>query len=710
MISNLLKIITGRHEVDGRFEEEATRFLGGLVGTTARGEGSDVVPCLTMQAVLAWTQNLPQLKGMFVRFGVVPAVFTALQASLPRACCDEVAMHTVSAAAKVILFYLRDSHLDMILEDIEQCDGVRILLEACRAQGSCSRSVCIGLHVLKHMTKHSPRLLRRAMELDGPGIICSILRENKDADIIKFGALTLSRWAASPGTQDRLLASGAYEHLWEILRTKEKYESSVYAYVMLAICLMMGGRIEEVWDSFLERPQDFIRFCRGVDHHDASFGEQGVVHHTLGLLVSSSKSFDLIIEATRNDVIGVLAKSSVRCGYILDVLYQNREQIQAIHDIQVRLKLAVFLVEKMAMYPDASLGVLFYRKEDALIETLVAHSFEHLMVANMRRSDDESPQSDDDDEKMHLTKFSWESQSIVFDSPGGYYVNSAKNDDSLLDGYSCSHQLEEEQHTEEEKAQLGHACFEAFASQNSVLGSLILLCKISLKMRQRKASNENLVSGRKRRCFSDTTAWQKKARTSHPTPQSSTGHIRRFIVEGQEFKIEERSICAMSHVLASMCEDAEYDEQIHVPCLHHLSTADMILSFERILEWCQTGDLQDLNTLEEIQTCWIVADYLGMPSLERHLGEQIRNLVGSPHPSCDRTDVFAMLQALHNAHYGSNTLESTIAECIVTELGTCGPGGDTIPNWEFLQDFVLHPPIADRVAEVFQKTLIASDA
>eukprot|EP00889_Picochlorum_renovo_P002482 jgi/Picre1/29512/NNA_004898.t1 len=190
VVRNLLKIITGKYERDDRCEEEATRFLGDLLVTTAQSEGSDVVPCLTLQAILAWIQTIP---------------------------------------TKVILFYLRDSNVDVIVEDIEKCDGVGILLEACRAQGSCPRSICIGLHVLKHMTKRSPRLLRRAMEAHGPEIICNVLRENKDADMIKFGALTLSRWAASPGTQDQLFASGAYEQLWEILRTKEKYESSVYA-------------------------------------------------------------------------------------------------------------------------------------------------------------------------------------------------------------------------------------------------------------------------------------------------------------------------------------------------------------------------------------------------------------------------------------------------------------------------------------------------
>jgi hypothetical protein len=72
--------------------------------------------------------------------------------------------------------------------------------------------------------------------------------------------------------------------------------------------------------------------------------------------------------------------------------------------------------------------------------------------------------------------------------------------------------------------------------------------------------------------------------------------------------------------------------------------------------------------------------------------------------------VFAKLHELHVAFYGSYTLESTIAECIVTELSTCGPGDDTISNGvEFLKDFVLHPTIADRVAEVLQKTLVASD-
>lgn len=710
MVTNLLKIITGRYERDVRCEEEATRFLGDLLGTTAQSEGSDVVLCLTLQAILAWIQTVPQAKGLFIRLGVIPAVCTALQVSLPRACCNEVAMHTVSAAARVILFYLRDNDINMVVEDIEQCDGVGILLEACRAQGSCPRSICIGLHVLKHMTRRSPRLLRRAMELHGPDIICNILSENKDADIIKFGALTLSRWAASPGTRDRLFASGAYEQLWEILRTREKYESSVYAYVMLAICLMMGNRIEEACDSFLERPQDFVRFCRAVDHYDASFQEQGVVHHTLGLLVCSSKSFDLIIEATKNDVIGVLAKSTVRCGYIIDVLYQNRERIRAIHDIQVRLKLAVLLVEKMALYPDASLGVLFQGKDDALIDTLVAHSFEHLMVANMHLNDEECSQSDSDDEKMHLTKFSWESQSIIFDSPGGFRVDgvSVKDGDSRMDDCS-SHPHEPEHYTEEEEQQLGHACFKAFASENSVLGSLILLCKISLKMRQRNPLNENLGSGKKRKCFGTRykTPQQKKAKASHPTPRASTERVRRFVVGGEQFEIEEASICAMSHVVASMCEDADREEEIHVPCLQHLSTADMVHSFRRILKWCHTDDLSDLCTMEEIQACWIVADYLGMPHLERHIGQQINNLVESP--TCDRTHVFAKLHALHDAFYGSYTLESTIAECIVTELSTCEPGDDTIPHVEFLKDFVLHPTIADRVTEVLQKTLMASD-
>jgi hypothetical protein len=665
MVYSLLKVITRRFSVDettgslDQFEELGSGDISeGLLrlassASGSRAQGDLLLESLAIQALYSWVQSWKKGEESALKGGVVELLCGKLEQvfSLPRA--GMLDLQIASAAVKILLHYLKNNNLaPSVFESMEKCDGTGMILRSFEkdvGEHMEPRLVCMRLHLLKNLTEASPRMLQYTVNMGGANILANLLKNYHNPDVIKFVALTLSRWAAFPGLAESLISSRVCEELWLILQKKDRYESLVYAYVISSICLIHIESIDVICNTLMGSSEILMGFCRAVEQFDKSFQKPGIVQYIIKEILNSEYAFDVVLNVAKHGGLESFAICSTNCQMILETLHANMAALDKVNEDHVQISLAIFLVRKMALFPDLAVELLFSGR---LANALVSRSLDHITCNEFEQADDsgESKQTDDG----ILTEFSWDSQSGSLDCIPN----------------ASSQKLEQNPTVDDDRRgqqQLGDLCFTTFAGRDKALGSTIILCKLLLKLQKRKMA----ITSRKRTANQIETSGKrvKQHGSSYHVPQNES--IVTVQIGTESFQINKFVLMEQCHVFQSFLEDIDGDDVVSLPALHHMAEHSMAVAFGLIIDWCQTGSIQASVSMETLRDCWILADYLHMPRFETYMTSVLDTCVTSTRLQEDRSNMYAWLTSLHTMFPGSRSLEMLIATCIINELGCC---------------------------------------
>ena len=664
MVYSLLKVITRRFSVDEKtgslehFEELGSGDISaGLLrlassATGSRAEGDLLLESLAIQALYSWIQSWKKGEESVLKGGVVELLCGRLERvfSLPRA--GMLDMQIASAALKILLYYLKNKDLaPNLFESMKKCDGTGMILRSFAkdvAKHMEPRLVCMRLHLLKNLTEASPRLLLYTLNMGGAKVLANLLKTYNSPDVITFVSLTLGTWAAFPGLADSLVSSGVCEELWSILKHKDRYESLVYAYVISSICLIHIESVDVICNMLIGSPEVLMGFCRAVEQFDASFQKPGIVQYIIKQILNSEYAFDVVVNAAKHDSLESFAICSANCQMILETLRANMAALDKIDEDHVQLSLAIFLVRKMALFPDLAVHVLFSGR---LANALVSRSLDHITGNNFDQGDDSGESGEQND--GILTEFSWDSQSGSLDCMPSVKSQKLEQNTAADDG-------------KRGQQQLGDLCFTTFAGRDKALGSTIILCKLLLKLQKRKMA----TTSRKRTANQIETGRKRvKHDSSYHVPQNDS--IVTVQIGTELFQINKCILMEQCHVFASFLEGVDVDGVVSLPVLHHMTAHRMAVAFRLMIDWCDTGFMRASVSMESLRDCWILADYLDMPRFEAYIAGILDMCLTSGSLQEDRSNLYAWLISLHKMFPGSRSLEMTIAKCIINQLGCC---------------------------------------
>lgn len=662
----MLKIITERYGVDEEFgcldhlEQigcgDVSVNLFNLVKNSTHG----CIRYLSIHALFSWIQTWPRSCNTLVALDVVPCLIQFL--SPDPSIMKDIPMHSISIAGSILAYLIDGNHnsSEAFLEQMQGCNAAGKLLGLCNYQEQGSMGLCMALDLLKKLTKASPRIFESIIQQNGASIVSRTLRAHKrHPEVVKYAALLLARWGAVPGMADRLDSSGIFEALWEII-SLQGYDSKTYAYAACGICVFSIDCVEKLCRMLIQEGTDTMAaFCSAIEHYDECFQKHSIVHHTIWNAISSAYGTRIVVLAGRLGLLESLAKWDTNCKLILSVIGSLVEAGHAFEDSDGLL--ASFLVKKMPQFPEDTVLALFSgnSRNICLMDTLVDQSFRHLVQENdecYKNNIDGNIDSVSDCD-MLTSEPSADSLALLIED------NDAKG----------SHQQDVKKDSSKE---LGNACFEAFARDNVCVGSTVILCKVLGKLC-------HMLAGTNHKGREEEEPTAKRFKSS----SRASDTIVMFRIGDTPISISKEILLRESR-LASILLDDDCDSEIEIPALHQLSAENTVVAFMRLFAWCENGHISDCMNLEEVQHCWIAADYLDMS--DAFMGYLFEHKVEPSlltYNTDDRALVYTWLSSLCNMFLGAQSLYSWAARCIIYEFRQTEMFHGRVPNLESLKDF-----------------------
>ena len=658
----MLKIVAGQYVVDEDFgcldhlEQIGTGDVSVNLFNLVKNSTCGCIRALSIHALLSWIQRWPRSCNTLVPLDVVPCLLESISPNASTR--NDVALHSISMTGAILGYLIDGNHACSVafLDQMDLHNIVGKLLGLCCSQDQGSMGVCVALDLLKRLTKASPRIFESIIQQHGPSIVSRSLRIHKrNPEVVKYGTLLLARWGALPGMADRLDSSGVFEALWEVISV-HGYDSKTYAYAACGICMLSIDSVEKLCRMLIQEGTDAMAsFCSAIEHYDECFEKHSIVHHTIWQAISSAYGSRMVLLAGRLGLLESLAKWDTNCELILSVI---RSLIEAGHRFEDSdAMLASFLVKKMPHFPEDTVLALFSgnSRKNCFVETLVDQSFRHLAQQNAEYYKDFVEENEDNfsETDMLISEPSTDSLALLIED------NDAKGS------------LQQEVKNSNSKG-LGDACFDAFARENVYIGSTVILCKVLGKLCP-------ALVGR-----TDQTEEPRAKRLKSSFRDSDTTVM--FRIGGTLISVSKEILLKESRVASLLLEDC--NSEIEIPALHQLSTENIVVAFRRIFAWCQHGYISDDMTLEEVQHCWIAADYLDMSDeFMEYLFEHKVEPCLLMYRTDDRALVYTWLSSLCRMFLGSQSLYSWAARCVIHELRQAEMFHRRLPNLESLQDF-----------------------
>lgn len=691
LVKSLLMMITHRYSVNeglgclDHLEQIGSGDLSAPLINLARISNYPCIRALSIHALFSWIQRSPRSVERLIELGMIPMLLLALE-SFPSSESPskdkDIGTYRVSGAVHILLHLINEysnissRDLDALLEEMERHNATGRLLELCctLVGEESAATLCMVLDLLKKITKLSPRLFESAMTQEGPLKLTKLLKIHcNNQSIMKYATLILARWAAIPGTVDRLEYDGVFEGLWDVITRIDAYDSNIYAYATCGICVLSIDRPEKLCSLLVKDGSiNVFAFCTAIQHYDGCFQKHSVVHQTISQIVSSKYGGRILSLAAKAGLLESLTTWDQNCKLILNAIGLL---ISAQNDLNADIdyaKMAAFLVKKMPYFPEETVRILFAHDSQnrCLAAKLVERSFQQLIL--LEETNNEPIPSEDNQRCNHVSQCS----DILISEPSS---------DSLA-------MLVEDHDTKETHATwrsenmsidttLGSACFAAFGCKNHIMGYTVILCKVVgkliSKIQETKSPGENEGQPAPKKCKTSITSSQR----IHDMVRFQIGNTYLSICRG--------NIMEKSHVVSLFLEEDECD--VEIPLLHTLSNPEeTVCAFTRIFEWCDHGLISDISSMsfEDIKNCWIAADYLGMSTefTDYILGESVESRLCS-FTAEGRAHLFKWLLSLCTMFAGSEPLLNCVAKCMVYELGQCQMSLDGIANLECLQEF-----------------------
>lgn len=492
LLSSLLKIITHKIQFNnyygieqhlpglgsGDITDSLVKLLPGLQVASARALG--------LHALATWQALWPEKISKVLKSGIINQLLTTLGSLFEMPMATSSGVYAASIAARMLHDYIKDeTHSLQALEDIEKYNGVQALLHVCRSPAASPRSICLSIHLLTNITKSSERLFQVATSNHGHTILCNLLRNSNNADIIKFSALAICRWSSNMDVRVTWRTEGVLERCWNILLDGQQFERKVYAYVVSAIC-MIGINTEnevEISERLLEPAGVYLRaFCKGLKCYDDSFKKQGVVHYTLSSILHGANRNGIVKLAIKYNCLDSLGNHDEACRSILLALAEDADLVNTCGN-ESRLNLGCFLLTKLPRFVDQTKAILFTGE---LMKEFMREALKRLslgkrglpVAASAAIESSCSSESSECDEAPALSRYRWDSGSLNFETNidfKGSVISEKKadafcQDDEEFQGECSLEPLEQLPHVKQSS--------EAYSAEDKFFGSAIILAKM----------------------------------------------------------------------------------------------------------------------------------------------------------------------------------------------------------------------------------------
>eukprot|EP00890_Picochlorum_soloecismus_P005065 jgi/Picsp_1/555/NSC_00552-R1_---NA--- len=649
LLSSLLKIIT--HKVHFIKDYGLEENLAGLGSGDVTDSLVKVLPGLKMasaralglHALATWQALWPEKISRILESRIVGELLTTLSKLFEMPTATSPGVYAASIAARMLHDYVKNkTHSIQVLKDIEKHNGVQALLHVCRSPAASPRSICLAIHLLTNMTKSSERLFQVATSNHGHTILCNLLRNSNDADIIKFSALAICRWSSDVEVRVSLRAAGVLERCWNILLDDGHiFERKVCAYVVSAICMIEINTENsiEISERLLEPTGGYLRaFCKGLKCYDDSFKKQGVVHYTLSSVLQGERRNDIVRLAIKYNCLESLGNHDEACRSILLALAEDADLVNDCSS-ESRLNLGCFLLTKLPRYVDQAKEILFTGKlmKEFMREALKRFNFGkrgRSVATSSTMESSCSSESSECDEAPELSRFRWDSGSLNFENNMSFKgsIVSEKEVDAVCqeeDEFQGEYNLEPSEQLSQAKQSSG-----AFSAEDKFSASAIILAKLYNEVSSQSQGLESrhlpARSKRQRQCLGQDSEPEVPLRkkscmlfgeTRDTQKTEGFSSLITFQVGGEIVPADRATMREHSAMLASFLspKGEEGELVITIPEFNSLSGKVLIQAFREVIDWCHLRKTQVARCRGMIENCWLVADYLQMDGLQSHM-------------------------------------------------------------------------------------------
>ena len=682
LLSSFLKIITHKVHFNNEFgleenlwglgsgdvTDSLVKLLPGLKTSSAKALG--------LHALATWQALWPGKISKVLESGIVGELLTTLSSVFEMPTASSSGVYAASIAARMLHDYVKDeAHSVQVLGDIEKCNGVQALLHVCRSPIASPRSICLAIHLLTNITKSSERLFQVAISNHGHTVLCNLLRNSNNADIIKFSALAICRWSSNMEVLVSLRAEGVLERCWNILLDGQIFEQKVHAYVVSAICMIEINteHAMEFSQRLLEPTGVYLRaFCKGLKCYDDSFKKQGVVHYALSSILHGDSRNDIVKLAIKFDCLESLGKHDEACRSILLALAEDPD-LMADCSKKSRLNLAYFLLTKLTGYEEQVKEILFSGElmKDFMRESVKRFSLRNkgrtFAAASAMESSCSTSEGSECEEAPALSRFRWDSGSLNFENNmklKGSTVSEKEIDAVCLEDEEFQGECSLEP---QEQSSQAKQCFEACRTEDKLLGSTIILSKMYTKAlgETRISECRHTLSSFKRQRHSlgqdsePKEPLQKKpciqfalVSTEDTQVTEDLSSLIKFQVDGEIIPADRATMREHSAILACFLspKHTEGESMITIPELNSLSGEALIQAFREVIDWCHRRKAQVTGCGGMIENCWLVADYLQMDGLQSHLENMLELEISSMKDQNDQTEYLITLAEKFSYH------------------------------------------------------------
>ena len=466
--------------------------------------------------------------------------------------------------------------------------------------------------------------------------VCS---RTESADIIKFAALAVSRWACNAEYGHLISTLEINNACWNLIMSADQmlFENVVYAYVVSAVCMLHIQTPDVLCQHILyTSPDTFKYFIKCVSCYETCFGKAGIVHHTLQAMLYGSYGAAFVHAAAVCQHLGILASQSMVLNAVFAVM-ESKESIQYLishGDEKIEANIISFVLQNMAGDPERALRIcLSYpglrNSTKRALEHMSAQTYKPVML---------SPTSCVHDEKgTLLTEYSWESSSATLED-AVFETKDSNNKKSMTEEHSSSKVYEH--------------CATIFANMDPSMINLAVLSKLYVKILEQKGTD-----GRMHLKTLPEEPPSKKPRTDICASLSEDITIN---IGEQSFKMNRNLVIAHSSIIRLFLEDAHSEQgEIVLPQMLNLNEQEMVLAFKQVILWVESGTIQDNLGEEMIVKTWKFADFLLMDNLQAHLEGVLLKFL-----EADDT-VFALICSMHEEYPTSFGIQRLIANYII---------------------------------------------